>query len=1121
MYHILHIKKEISNTQIFKPVLSMSGTRPEIFEVSSTCSCPQCDSTDCFKIRYENANLQCTCASCKYASHKNMQSKKSSDESYRELVTKVNDANDKSSLNTTTSSKLQNKKSYEELGGKASKDVVMEVAEDSLHTNINKNMTNTKSNRENESLKLGTKNSDEPLVTREVLKEREQKDSLNPDIIQKIIKETEQRDTPNSEIKSDLTYKKKSDGQFYSNDRGTKREDETNCNICGKKYKHKDLLNSVIKYSKSYNINKNSKNCYERNKRDDKSHEQNYTLNTRCKNNLPHRNHDNIRYRKITKKFVNMYVQTDTLDKHVKKENQEVDLCEHTNVKCKDVTFIKDKVKKTERSYEESYSRNYSVAPYEYKSHTRKEETTKFENPTATLSAQIMDLPYKDFKNSLSLQKSTDVINSNKITKQDILAKLKQIYKACSCKVCECIPSFSGNYISKNDTCAQLDRQIAQRDCQQLPHSGCPCYRCDRKDCRGVWKNEMAAASSCDCVQFARSFTKRCDCEPCQSEECTSMNTHLQRPVIVAPVQGNFQQSRCQCEPCECANCTQNYGRMTPSLMREVSTGMVSQRNCNCNSCVSNYCQFDDADCRCDTQKRIVRKPIDRSGRDYDLRQAILEKKSFSRKPSGKFKNNDTIAMFTFAGNTYSNTGFSTSEDDRSGMDCEFNFLLEKEKRGIKIKKLNEDKDSPLSFSNLSDKSLSVDYECRWCSRNEEARSDLMKTTRDLSDCNCDTCNCMVCKGLENVFDDHNKSRRNEILFYKTSKNGEGLSDNIETEFLYPLKKGKVLTPAMFEAKIRYLTKTQKQSGISIVQELLPSNTSLKLSGKNSSKKILSSQNLTRFHSNSVKKDFNGDHYQLSYKNMNSKYPNNSNIHTGSFIKDEDELLSNSQVSNVRCQLKVSNSDADLLFSRIESLEKSLSQVQDKISLNRKNLAEIWSKDEKCGESSTKLNFDNNIVIMKNSSENRIPDAEKCLDINEETITLQNLEHETRATNNKEENALDGTNNNFIDRIKFDQNDSFSKGDNKMYTQPLKRYQKSVTKSKKPITTSKFKKLSKNSNNDIIDFITKHLKENYRHHGYNLNRKYTKSASTSYENCSVLNQLKFEEDVRIPLKVSA
>lgn len=1046
MSHILHIKKEISNTQTFKPVLSMSGTRPEIFEVSSTCSCPQCNSTDCFKIRYENANLQCTCPSCKYASHKNMQSKKPSDESYRELVTKVKDANDKSSLNTTTSSKLPNKKSYEELDGKASKDVVRKDAEDSLHTNINKNMTNTKSNRENKSLHLATKNSDEPLVTREVLKEREQKDSLNPDIIQKIIKETEQRDTPNSEIKSDLTNKKKSDGQFYSHDRETKREDETNCYICGKKHKHKDLLNSVIKYSKSYYINKNSKTCCARNKRDDKSHEQNSTLNTRCKDNLPHRHHDNIiRYRKITKKFVNMHVQTDTLDKHVKKE------------------------------------------------------TTEFENPTATLSAQIMDLPYQDFKNSLSLQKSTDVINSNKITKQDILAKLKQIYKVCSCKVCECIPSFSGNYISKNDMCAQLDRQIAKRDCQQLPHSGCPCYRCDRKDCRGIWKNEMAAAMSCDCVQFAQSFTKRCDCEPCQCEECTSMNTHLQHPVIVAPVQGNFQQSRCQCEPCECANCTQNYGRITPSLMREVSTGMVSQRNCNCNSCVSNYCQFDGADCRCDTQKRIVRKPIDRSGRDYDLRQAILGKKNFSRKPSGKFKNNDTITMFTFAGNTYSNTGFNTSENDRSGMECEFNFLLEKEKRGIKIKSLSEDKDSSLSFSNLSDKSLSVDKyqhcEYRWCCRNEEAGSDLMKTTRALSDCSCDTCNCMACKGLQNVFDDHNKSSRNEILFYKTSKNGEGVTDNIATEFLYPSKKGKLLTPAMFEPKINDLTKTQKQSGISIVQELLPSNTSLKLSGTNSSKKILSSQNLTKFNSNSVKKDFNGDHYQLSYKNMNSKYLNDSNIHTGSIIKGEGELLFNSQVSNVRCQLKVSNSDADLFFSRIEFLEKSLSQVQDKISLNRKSLAEIWSKDEKCGESSTKLNFDDNIVITKNSYD--------------------------KATNNKEENTLDGTNNNFIDRIKFDQNDSFSKGDNKMYTQPLKRYKKSATKSKKHITTSKFKKLSKNSNNDIIDFITKHLKENFRHHGYNLNRKCTKSASTSYENCSVLNQLKFEEDVRIPLKVSA
>ncbi|XP_047515669.1 uncharacterized protein LOC125056556 isoform X1 [Pieris napi] len=274
-----------------------------------------------------------------------------------------------------------------------------------------------------------------------------------------------------------------------------------------------------------------------------------------------------------------------------------------------------------------------------------------FNENTAHLSAQIIKAGcIQDFNDCIS---NNEPYKSSapeiKDVKEYIYTKLKEIYNACSCKVCECIPTTPLSV--RKSTCSCKPCQCD--DCKKLynyvgchlkekPHVGCPCISCDRKDCQGVVKKFQLTCSCkpCDCLMCTESLSKNCNCAPCACFECKYKPSYLRRSYIVAAVGQSNRSTTCNCDsPCECSNCIPTYG--TTALSQERSTGTVARAICPCYSCTNQSCQSDGENCRCAMQKHVMSKPIERAHHDYDIRNVLLE-------DTGRIKRNynrDVISM--------------------------------------------------------------------------------------------------------------------------------------------------------------------------------------------------------------------------------------------------------------------------------------------------------------------------------------------------------------------------------------------------------------------------------------------------------------------------------------------
>ncbi|XP_050348935.1 uncharacterized protein LOC126772576 [Nymphalis io] len=409
------------------------------------------------------------------------------------------------------------------------------------------------------------------------------------------------------------------------------------------------------------------------------------------------------------------------------------------------------------------------------------------------LSAQIINLPFNDFRDSLSVNSSQTNVSSsnfNKIIKSDFLTKLKEIYNACSCKVCECI---SGKFLSTNDNicnckacecdeCTKYARNF-KHDLKYAPHSGCPCVSCDRKDCRGVVKNEQderkCDCSPCDCVKCWDFASKPCSCEPCQCTECNALGASLLRTVVVAPVQGNFQQNMCQCEPCECINCTHNYTAMASNLRRQVSTEIISHAVCHCETCSNDTCQSNGEVCRCDMHSKLMKKPNERASPDYDIHRAIIN----CQEGKGQFNSHDTIVTYALSNNDYSNLKSNSKSncDDCKCLNCECI------KCEGKYKILNK---CPKPYHDSFNTCKCSTCECQICSKINEQKN--AEVNRFRFQCGCNKCNCFDCKTLPNYANDSN----NTIA-----------TNNNLCKMCYPAKKGKLLSPSMFDTHMSSVSK--------------------------------------------------------------------------------------------------------------------------------------------------------------------------------------------------------------------------------------------------------------------------------------------------------------------------
>nr|XP_026496425.1 uncharacterized protein LOC113400942 [Vanessa tameamea] len=575
------------------------------------------------------------------------------------------------------------------------------------------------------------------------------------------------------------------------------------------------------------------------------------------------------------------------------------------------------------------------------------------------LSAQVMNLPFNDFRSSLSFANSQSNMSSsnfNKIIKPDFLTKLKEIYNACSCKVCECI---SGKFLFSNDDtcnckpcecdeCTKYARNIKD-DLKSAPHSGCPCVSCDRKDCRGVVKNEQYEKNCdcrpCDCVKCWDFPSKPCNCEPCQCTECNALGASLLRTVIVAPVQGNFQQTMCQCEPCECINCTHNYTAMASNLRRQVSTEIMTHAICHCERCSNDACQLNSEVCRCDMRSKLMTKPNERASRDYDIHRATIN----YQESTGQFNSHDTIVTYVLSSNDYSNPKSyrKSKRDDCQCLNCECMVCAGKRKT------LNK---SPEPYHDSFNTCKCSSCECEICSKINKQTFGKVSCFR--FNCGFNKCDCFDCKSL---------------LHYANEDNNIISAKNSSCKTCYPVKKGKLLTPSMFDAHMNSVSKIEScMSNIKLTKETI--NTSHFNIPANDSffRKTSRYKNVTACHTESNHKNIESvydknnilsDVSELPSKIISSNtYYQNANllkkVRDDMHQKEKNTILSKNSADNMRTHDKlceIFNARKQKPIRDIELLEKyiSLSNM-----LPKTNVASNKSSTNSNNASSQMLNND-------------------------------------------------------------------------------------------------------------------------------------------------------------------
>ncbi|XP_052755333.1 uncharacterized protein LOC113509903 isoform X2 [Galleria mellonella] len=249
---------------------------------------------------------------------------------------------------------------------------------------------------------------------------------------------------------------------------------------------------------------------------------------------------------------------------------------------------------------------------------------------TAQLSAQIINKPFKDLKKSVSNYQSEKVIK--KMSKYDIFKRIKEVYKACSCKVCKCIVGKSFQNSNEQCKCAPCECNDCinfikiltdKENIKKQSPIVCPCIRCERSQCKGIINSNVIQSCDCkpcDCIQCIDNLSKFCDCEPCQCLECKTMPKKKIRTIVVAPVGEDNQGNKSQFSPCDYTERSHGFPLST-NLMHEMSTGMSRHNNCRCENCLQQTCGMDDNDnCICDRSNKVIRKQVQQDFHDYDIR---------------------------------------------------------------------------------------------------------------------------------------------------------------------------------------------------------------------------------------------------------------------------------------------------------------------------------------------------------------------------------------------------------------------------------------------------------------------------------------------------------------------
>ncbi|XP_049872363.1 uncharacterized protein LOC126371175 isoform X2 [Pectinophora gossypiella] len=230
---------------------------------------------------------------------------------------------------------------------------------------------------------------------------------------------------------------------------------------------------------------------------------------------------------------------------------------------------------------------------------------------SAELSAQIMNVPFREYTKYISKPEPAIESTPKQKGSKYILKKIKDIYEACSCKVCECISSIvPANPTTKSEVCN--------------------CKPCDCDECQGYGKgsttSEKCNCRPCECIECTSAkLSGSCACKACECIECKYSNIKKYRKYIVAPVGENQQRRYCDCSPCGCYECAHPYGTVSNRTTQETSTEVRRHLNCHCHPCNNVDCEQDGADtCTCDRHSKVMSKPVLKDTQEYDIHHVTV-----------------------------------------------------------------------------------------------------------------------------------------------------------------------------------------------------------------------------------------------------------------------------------------------------------------------------------------------------------------------------------------------------------------------------------------------------------------------------------------------------------------
>ncbi|XP_061378490.1 uncharacterized protein LOC116769414 isoform X7 [Danaus plexippus] len=730
-----------------------------------------------------------------------------------------------------------------------------------------------------------------------------------------------------------------------------------------------------------------------------------------------------------------------------KQENDGSNLkqCVYTDVSHSQKKTIR---RKNEKSSEKSSSHLKTIAL----SYSKPD----YSNSRAELSAQVMNVPYEELKETLSRRHSSvhsDLSNSPKESpKLDIFSKLKELYKACSCKVCECLPS---NSFSKNSdicNCKPCDCDDCKKYMEKLrkrllnrPTSGCPCVACDRKDCRGVVKDDKSSVCDCEpcnCVKYTESCSKPCNCVPCQCELCKP-SIPMPQALMVSNMTQIYHQSNCDCDPCECQNCTSSYSAMTSNLMREASTGIITYGNCNCRACANDSCQLNASSCRCDVQNDVMRKPLAKNSPDYGIHRVYVREKPYGKTDAIK-KHRNTIAMFALS-DTYSNRLFSYSNQNDT-CKCEVCECLVCKDKG---KLINYD-DKPKYGININKKSIPSGYcvpcQCETCKKYNNSNAQNFDENFSFK-YKYNTENNKKVDG-NNISREDKLIKRSKLTFASPEVNslnkllkGDDVSVNevfskksedlVDDDHCYLLKKGKLLTSSILKNIV-------SKRGSSHVLVKSDDNESCFKENDNNSK------HFPRLNSSLCQQLKFADTCKQDESFHTYSSPKSSKNNTTSKEKETTEIfkhnsldLMNSNVSNTFRDDSNDNIKKDVCDDLLhENLEKSKMEVNDADAIvsSQKHLVRSYKKTKESLNITNVLNNKIHLSSAKSMSLVQSLCKERNINIDDQYTSkyLQSIEKLPLKTIKMEFNSINASDENQKDISKNDSDVNFCKVTSKM-----------------------------------------------------------------------------------------